>query len=351
MDTFSADPPHQHPTDPPPIFRFRPVVAPITLEAPLMAGTVSVYLDGPLPDRDRAQADAAATLEQIRTQVAALSRFREESALSVLNHDPRAEVEVGPLLGTLLVAARAAVILSGGLVDPTLLDQFGVPLGQPVDPDERSRQWRLVPRDNGGYIVHRPPGLAFDLGGIAKGWIADRALERLSAYEMAFIDAGGDMAITVANGHFWEVGVLNQGAPGVARDPAPTRISGQIGVLNPGAPGLTRYLWRLGAPVGVRRIWGLGVSGTSERNWLAEGALRHALIDPRTGKPSWSDLSEVTVLTSSALRADILAKTAVIGGRRDGLALLERAGIDGAVAIGERGTPIVLPASPGAAAS
>jgi thiamine biosynthesis lipoprotein ApbE len=58
-------------------------------------------------------------------------------------------------------------------------------------------------------------------------------------------------------------------------------------------------------------------------------------------------LTEVAVLAADSLRADILAKAAMIGGRRDGLGLLERADIAGAVAVTERGRLIVLPASSG----
>jgi thiamine biosynthesis lipoprotein len=314
------------PTRPSPTVRFRPVVATVSLEEPLMAGVVAIYLGGSVADRVQAENDLAETMSGIREQVAALSRFDPASALSALNDDPGPAVTVGPLLGALLAAAREATVLSEGLVDISLLNEYGRVI-EPAHGDEgsaRGRNWSLEARADGQYVVRREPGLAFDLGGIAKGWMADRALERLGAYELVLVDAAGDMAIAVANGRQWEVGIHD-----------------------PGSPGQTRYLWRLGSPAGTRRRWGLGVSGTTERAWAAEGPVRYPLIDPRTSRPAWTDLAEVAVLGSDSLRSDILAKAAIIGGRRDGLGLLERAGIEGAVAVTERGRLIVLPGSGG----
>jgi len=45
----------------------------------------------------------------------------------------------------------------------------------------------------------------------------------------------------------------------------------------------------------------------------------------------------------SALRSEALAKTAVIAGSVDGMALLERAGVQGAVILTERGETLALP--------
>src|SRR3954464_7000417 len=52
---------------------------------------------------------------------ARLSRFRDDSALSRLNGDPRQTVPASALLRAAVRAARWAAEHSGGLVDPTLL--------------------------------------------------------------------------------------------------------------------------------------------------------------------------------------------------------------------------------------
>ena len=75
--------------------------------------------------------------------------------------------------------------------------------------------------------------------------------------------------------------------------------------------------------------------------------VRHHLIDPRTGRPAVTDVIQATVVAESALRAEALAKSAVIAGSVDGFALLERARVRGAVllmASGEvQALPVTLP--------
>jgi thiamine biosynthesis lipoprotein len=71
--------------------------------------------------------------------------------------------------------------------------------------------------------------------------------------------------------------------------------------------------------------------------------VRHHLIDPRTSAPALTDVVQATVVCGSALRAEVLAKTAVIAGSVHGLALLERADVQGAVILTERGETLALP--------
>jgi thiamine biosynthesis lipoprotein ApbE len=54
-------------------------------------------------------------------------------------------------------------------------------------------------------------------------------------------------------------------------------------------------------------------------------------------------VTQATVIAGSALRAEALAKAAVIAGSAGGLALLERAGVRGAVVLTERGETLALP--------
>src|SRR3954452_13186018 len=57
---------------------------------------------------------------------------------------------------------------------------------------------------------------------------------------------------------------------------------------------------------------GLATSGTTHRRWLRDGEVQHHLIDPRTGRPSESPWSEVTVAAGSCLEADVAAKAAFL---------------------------------------
>ena len=112
------------------------------------------------------------------------SRFNPDSELSSLNRDPQEEIPVSALLGEVLEAGDRAYSLSRGLVDPTVLEavaaagydrDFSSARRRPAATPGRVEGWDRV-RVQGDRVV-RPPGVGIDLGGIAKGWTAERALE------------------------------------------------------------------------------------------------------------------------------------------------------------------------------
>src|SRR6266849_5417935 len=73
---------------------------------------------------------------------------------------------------------------------------------------------------------------------------------------------------------------------------------------------------KVGWPVGfgdktlLLKDLGAATSGTTKRAWTGG----HHLIDPRTGLPARSDLTEVSVLASTATDAEIFAKVALLIG-------------------------------------
>ena len=89
--------------------------------------------------------------------------------------------------------------------------------------------------------------------------------------------------------------------------------------------------------------WGVATSGTSVHRWHRAGDTRHHLIDPRTGLPAVTDVVQATVVSGSACEAEGLAKAAVIAGSEEGLALLERSSVPGAVLLTDRGETLASP--------
>jgi thiamine biosynthesis lipoprotein len=51
-----------------------------------------------------------------------------------------------------------------------------------------------------------------------------------------------------------------------------------------------------------------------KRSWTQGTALRHHLIDPRTGEPAKTDWLSVTIICPNIIEADVYAKVLLIGG-------------------------------------
>ena len=297
-------------------------IAPLTVATTAMGGRLVVHLAASADD-ERAQRDARRLLSRIGRWADRLSRHLEASELSALNADPRSRVTVGPTLAAVLWAGLEAADESEGLVDITLLDARLAAEGLPSAGVAAGalRSWSLESGPRRTAVVLRPPGVRVDLGGVAKGWLADRGLALLSSWPSAVLDADGDLSVRCRPGDTWA-----------------------IAVDDPRTDGATLAILRLSAPApGWPVRWGVATSGTSIHRWRRGEIVGHHLIDPRTGAPALTDVVQATVVCGSALRAEALAKAAVIAGTVDGLALLERVGVAGAVILTEGGETLALP--------
>ncbi len=298
-----------------------------------MGGRLEVHVAAD-PGLDRlAAADAARAARRIRAWSMPLSRHEPSSALMTLNADPRSDVPVRPALAAALAAAAVASDLTGGIVDATLLDaRLAAEAGEGPSgsrPDGREaggagRTWSLHPGPRTGRAtVRRAASVRFDLGGIGKGLLADRALALLDAHPGALVDADGDISIRVAAGDTWQIAVGDPRDPGLA-----------LAIVELPGPGR-------GGEISGR--FGLATSGTTVHRWGSPSSGRHHLIDPRTGRPAVTDIVQATVLAGTARTAEALAKAAVVLGAAGGVDLLTRTGALGAVLLLEDGRTVALP--------
>jgi thiamine biosynthesis lipoprotein len=215
---------------------------------------------------------------------AILSRFRESSELSCLNRE--GALAGGPDLCRVLELALEARERTGGRFDPTLLDAV-VAAGYDrsfdlVDPDSGTDSKPGADAKPGaaggggvrieGCSIELDPGVRVDLGGIGKGYAAERAAELLALGGNCLVNAGGDVAI---RGGSWPVGVETSDGP------LTLELSGG----------------------------GLATSGRDRRRWRRAGRELHHLIDPRTGLPGETDLLRVTVVAGDAVEAEVAAKS------------------------------------------
>lgn len=300
----------------------------------LMGGRVGVNLDrfGGSAEIDAA-ADAEAVLRRMAAWADRMTRFTTTSELSRLNGDPRSQVPVGPTLAAVLDWGRHAEGLTGGIVDIALLDarlaaEMASGEGHPVaarshEASPASRSWSLHRRARGA-AVRRPVGLRFDLDGIGKGWLADRALDRLGRYRATVVDADGDVAVRLDMGVTWLFGIAD-----------PRLDEHDLAIL--------RLTSRDIAADRRGGRFGLATSGTSVHRWDRDGGTTHHLIDPRTGRSAESDIVQATVLAGTAREAEALAKSAVILGAEAGYDLLDRLEVDGAILLTDRDELVIHP--------
>ncbi len=166
-----------------------------------------------------------------------------------------------------------------------------------------------VDRDKKTVFLERE-GMRLDLGGIAKGYIADRgmALLKRGGVRQALINAGGDIRAsggTVARP--WRIGLQDPSEEG--------RI---LGVFS----------FREGAVV---------TSGTYERYFKAKDKRFAHIMNPGTGQPVEGLLS-ATVISDETFLADALATAIMVRGRQGGVALLGRFPTARGVLVEEDGT-------------
>ncbi len=290
----------------------RPAAGPSGAERPMMGGRAGVLIADNRPAEQRRRI-AGAVLDRIGVWAGVLTRFDPDSELCRLNDDPASEVAIGPTLAAVLDWARAAESLTGGLVDVSLLDaRLWAEHGGPhAVGSVASRRWSLR-RTARGSTVLRDPGVRFDLDGVAKGWLADRALAIVPA-PTAIVDGDGDMAVRLGRDEAVLIGVDDPRSPG----------------------GLLGTLRLAGGPDGW--TFGLGTSGTSVHRWAHSDGARHHIVDPRTSRPAVSDVVQATVLGTSARAAEALAKAAVIAGSEAAFTLLGNRHAHGALLLTESG--------------
>jgi len=159
----------------------------------------------------------------------------------------------------------------------------------------RAYSWRDVYVDAETSTIILPRGCGLDLGGIGKGWTADRGAERLSRFNDYAVDAGGDIFVsgTQFDGRRWTVAV---------EDP----FNQECDIFT----------------ITVRDR-AVATSTIARRHWPVAGTDQHHLIDPRTGLPSKSGVISATVVANSVVCADVLAKVALLLGPDLGLRFLE----------------------------
>ena len=243
-----------------------------------------------------------------------LSRTVEGSDVWRINHAGGQPVEVSNETLEILDVARQVSEHSGGMFDVTIAPvstMWDFTSGAAVVPEADTIaeaatlvDYTKVKTDDGLVIL--PEGMMIDLGGIAKGYIADAVKGYLAerGVESAVLSFGGNI-VTIGlkpDGSPWKVGIQDIDKP-----------TGEYMLvsLNYGGSTVT--------------------SGIYERGFESGGVYYHHILDPNTGWPVQNELASVTIFSDSSMWGDALATAAFSLGTEAGTRLIE--GIDGVEAV------------------
>ncbi len=237
------------------------------------------------------------------------SRFRPDSELCRLNAHAGQPVVVSPDTFLAVRSACDAWRATAGAFDPTVLDalehagydrsfaQLAPGAPAPTGAVPAVPGCRDIVLDEIVGAVTLPAGVRIDLGGIGKGLAAD-----LIACELVAAGAAGAMV----------------------------NLGGDLRTLGdaPNPAGWTIALHDRPASITIGE-GGVATSAVTRRRWMdADGRERHHVIDTSTATSATTVLASVSVIASSAARAEVLATAALVAGS-GAIALLHAHGASG----------------------
>ena len=235
----------------------------------LMGTQVDIVAHG---EQQHALQTAMAQAWQEMARLASLmTRYSPDSIVSRINraagvHAVSVPAEVMPVLQ----AGQKLAVQTQGAFDITVGSlkawhfgegQASLPTPQEIEAQRRLVGYRnLVLNERTGTAFLRQPGMALDLGGVAKLPILEAGMKMLQRHgvEHALLNGGGDVLIAgQLHGRAWRVGL---------RDPhAPERMLGMLELQGQAI---------------------VASSGDYERFFMVQGERQHHILNPATGRPT-----------------------------------------------------------------
>jgi len=269
------------------------------------------------PSQDGAEKAMNAALSEVEKLEKLFSFFSADSEVSLVNKNAGvAGVKVSPEI--IYILDRAIIVSKNthGAFDITigpvimLYDFY-----KEIRPGERAIKKNLplvnykdivINRDDSTVFLKKK-GMLIDLGGIAKGYAADRVVDSLKKHgiKAGLVSVAGDIR-TFGNkpdGRPWKIGIRNPRAKGAEDD-----IMAIIELSD----------------------MAISTSGDYERYFVQDGKRYHHLLNPKTGYPA-EGCQSVSVIAGESTFSDAFATGIFILGPEKGLKVLAAMGFDGVI--------------------
>ncbi|UQZ35278.1 thiamine biosynthesis protein ApbE [Paenibacillus sp. PK3_47] len=252
--------------------------------------------------------DIQAMLERMDVQ---FSRTKENGEIYAVNQAAGKEAVVvsDETLDIIKLSIKYAEDMNG-LYEPTigpLVDLWNIGNGGEQVPDQGAidaaksltNYKDIIIDDAAKSVKLAKEGMILDMGGIGKGYAADRIADYLKeqGLDSAMINLGGSSIIALGNkpnGSPWNIGL---------QDPDKNRGT-QLGTIK-----ITDEV--------------IDASGVYERYFMQDGVRYHHILDPRTGFPSQNGLKSLTIMSPNATDADALSTGVFLMGVEEGMKYLE----------------------------
>ena len=252
----------------------------------------------------RADNALAASLESCRRFERLFSRTLPNSDVSRINSSDGFLVEVDRDTFNLIASSLNFCADSFGLFDVTMgsvsrlwdFKNGTIPSEEAINSELRHVGFSNIELYEAGdrfFVQLNDPLARIDLGGIAKGFIADKlaVLFKETGIESCLINLGGNVYALgrKPDGSRWRIGIKD-----------PNDVSNVIGSIE---------LENCAAVT----------SGTYDRSFVKNSKRYHHILSPSTGKPVDSDVASVTITSPSALTAEGYSTTLLCLGKHDGV--------------------------------
>ncbi|NLK37186.1 MAG: FAD:protein FMN transferase [Epulopiscium sp.] len=241
-----------------------------------------------------------AEAEQEIYQLEALfSATMKNSDISYINENAgKSPVKVSEQTITMIEKAKEIQKLTNGAFDITVSPvvkawgfttrNFRVPKKEEITKliSYINSDWITINKEEQTVFLEKP-GMAIDLGGIAKGYTADYLSNWFEQKGVAsgILSLGGNViGIGLHNGNKWGVALQD-----------PLNENASVGILKIGNQSVV-------------------TSGGYQRNFEKDGKIYHHIINPKTGYPAEEGLISVTIISSDGTKADGLSTALFVMG-------------------------------------
>ena len=261
-------------------------------------------------DEQTAQEAITAAFDRIEEIVNIASTFDENAEAFKLNQNGYSDTPSDELLELINLSLYYSELTDGSFditVQPLLdlweynpdADKQFWELDESTQKPEINKALKLVGPDQiiieDNTISFKEEGTKITLGGIAKGYAVDEALEVLKGMgiKYALVDAGGDIGTlgSKPEGELWGIALVNPD------DTSEYLVDFKI------------------------KDKSVATSGNYERYFDPEAKVGH-IVDPKTGYSATGSIS-VTIIAENCTQADILATAVFVMGAEDGMRLVE----------------------------